>query len=225
MDIAEWSRNFTAHWDFPGERALGHHAMFPVELPRRLVRMFTFPGECVLDPFAGAGTTLRAALEEGRAAVGLELNRDFAGVIEARLGPYAGEVSMGGAGGAARPGPDHAFYGSAHRLEDVGRARYADASRVEAYPGPIALKVGGKTWRLEGLLDPAHPNDCRTALQRLVGKRQVLIEPTDEAHAYVRLKNRTLLNARLIHLGVADPDPARPHRNLARFMRYARERE
>lgn len=225
MDIEEWSRNFTAHWDFPGERSRVHHAMFPVELPRRLVRMFTFPGETVLDPFAGSGTTVLAALEQGRRAVGLELNQDFSEAISQRLGEYAGGVQMVGQGGQTRTVDGGEYYGSAHRLEDVGRARYADAQRVQAVSGPIAVDVGGRTWRLEGLLEPTSPALCQAELQRLVGRKQVIIEPTDASHAYVRLKNRTLINARLIHLGVADPDPARSHRNRSRFLRYAKERE
>ena len=199
--------------------------MFPVELPRRLVRMFTFPGELVLDPFAGSGTSVRAALEQGRSAVGLELNQDFSEAIEERLGEYSDQVEMVGEGGQTRAASDGTFYGSAHRLEDVGRARYADAQRVESVSGPISLAVGGKTWRLEGLLEPASAGSCQAELQRLVGRKQVIIEPTDGAHAYVRLKNRTLINARLIRLGVADPDPSRQHRNRSRFLRYAKERE
>jgi len=225
MEIGEWSRNFTAHWDFPGERSSGHHAMFPVELPRRLVRMFTFPGELVLDPFAGAGTTLRAALEQERSAVGLELNRDFQAAIVDRLGPHAGAVRMDGAGGQTRPAPEGPFFGSAHRLVDVGRDRYGGAAKLAQVSGPIAVQVDGVTWRLEGLLDPARPGPCRDALAKLVGDKRVLIEPTDDAHAFVRLPNRTMINAKLIHMGLADPDPVRPHRNRARFLRYARERE
>ena len=67
MSIEEWSQNFTAHWDFPGETTKGHHAMFPMELPRRLIRMFSFPNERVLDPFAGQEPPVAAALEQGRA--------------------------------------------------------------------------------------------------------------------------------------------------------------
>jgi site-specific DNA-methyltransferase (adenine-specific) len=225
MDIEEWSRNFTAHWDFPGERARTHHAMFPLELPRRLIRMFTFPGEQVLDPFAGSGTSIRAAIEEGRRGEGIELNRDFQAAIADRLGPVREQVVFEGEGGETRRAPESEFFGTAHRLEDVGRDRYDGAGRVEAIVGPIALRVGEKTWRLEGLLEPSHPEPCQRALQDLVGRQRVLVEPTTEDRAYVRLSNRTLVNARLIHMGVADPDPARSHRNRSRFLRYARERE
>jgi len=224
MDIQEWSRNFTAHWDFPGERAKGHHAMFPVELPHRLIRMFTFPGEQVLDPFAGAGTTLRAALEQGRSGVGIELNQDFEPAIRDRLGPHIDQVVFEGRGGARGEAPASAYYGSAHKLADVGRARFEGTGRVETVSGPISLSVAGKTWRLEGLLDPMMPGPCQAALTKMVGQRKVVVEPTDDRHAYIRLPNRTLINARLIRMGVADPDPDRRHRNRSRFLRYAKER-
>ena len=59
--------------------------MFPVELPRRLIRMYTFWGELVLDPFLGSGTTTLAALLEGRSSVGYELNPQFERLIRNKL--------------------------------------------------------------------------------------------------------------------------------------------
>jgi len=48
--------------------------MFPDELPRRLIRMFSFVGDTILDPFLGSGTTVKVALELGRNAIGYEIN-------------------------------------------------------------------------------------------------------------------------------------------------------
>ena len=84
MDMDEWSRNFSAHWDIAGERQRGHHAMFPRELPRRLIRMYSFPGERVLDPFAGSGTTIDVAIEQGRVGEGIEINSEFEEVMRER---------------------------------------------------------------------------------------------------------------------------------------------
>lgn len=53
----EWTRHFSGHWNFPGERQREHLAMFPEELPRRLTRVFSFVGETVLDPFLGCRPT------------------------------------------------------------------------------------------------------------------------------------------------------------------------
>ncbi len=66
--------------------ASNHGAIFPVEVPRRLIRMYSFSGETVLDPFLGTGTTSLAAEIEGRNSVGYEINEDFRPLIEAKLG-------------------------------------------------------------------------------------------------------------------------------------------
>ena len=81
----EWNEYFSGHWCFGGERQSAHLAAFSKELPHRLIRMFTFPGEAVLDPFAGSGTTAIAAAELGRNSIGCELNRDFEPVIRDRF--------------------------------------------------------------------------------------------------------------------------------------------
>lgn len=53
----EWNTYFASHWTFGGAKQDGHIAMFPEELPARLIKMFSFAGETVLDPFMGSGTT------------------------------------------------------------------------------------------------------------------------------------------------------------------------
>lgn len=74
-------------WQFPTESAsrVGHPAPFPVELPRRLIQLYTFEGEVVLDPFMGSGTTAVAALQSGRHFVGYELDQDYAALARQRL--------------------------------------------------------------------------------------------------------------------------------------------
>lgn len=66
------------------EVAEDHPAPFPIELPTRLVRLYSFPGDTVLDPFAGSGTTLAAALKENRDAVGYELSHEYASLARKR---------------------------------------------------------------------------------------------------------------------------------------------
>lgn len=82
----EWNQYFSSHWNFNGVKQLGHIAMFPEELPKRLIKMFSFAGETVLDPFAGSGTTSLAAKHLDRNSIGYEINRDFAPIIEEKLG-------------------------------------------------------------------------------------------------------------------------------------------
>lgn len=81
----EWSQYFASHWHFPGIKQSGHLAMFPEELPKRLIKMFSFYGETVLDPFAGSGTTALAAKHLGRNSVGYEINKEFEPLIHNKL--------------------------------------------------------------------------------------------------------------------------------------------
>ena len=82
----QWSQYFTGHWNFTGEKQDKHLAMFPEELPRRLIKMFSFVGDTVLDPFLGSGTTSLAAQNLDRNSVGYEINEDFLPVIKDKLG-------------------------------------------------------------------------------------------------------------------------------------------
>ncbi|MCK4319970.1 thermonuclease family protein, partial [Candidatus Micrarchaeota archaeon] len=82
----EWNQYFTGHWNFPGEKQNKHLAMFPEELPRRLIKMFSFVGDTILDPFLGSGTTSLAAKNLNRNSIGCEINSDFLPVIKERLG-------------------------------------------------------------------------------------------------------------------------------------------
>ncbi|MBL7083863.1 MAG: thermonuclease family protein [Candidatus Aminicenantes bacterium] len=81
----EWNQYFTGHWNFPGEKQDKHLAMFPEELPRRLIKMFSFVGDTVLDPFLGSGTTSLAAKNISRNSIGYEVNEEFLPIIKEKL--------------------------------------------------------------------------------------------------------------------------------------------
>ncbi len=83
----EWKTYFQGHWQFGGARQVGHEAMFPLELPKRIIKMFSFVGEIVLDPFMGSGTTAQAALALGRNCIGYEINEDFMPIMQKKLAP------------------------------------------------------------------------------------------------------------------------------------------
>jgi len=85
MTKEEWNTYFSGHWYFAGEKQNGHIAMFPKELPTRLIKMFSFAGETVLDPFLGSGTTALAARNLGRNSVGYEINTEFIPIIKNKL--------------------------------------------------------------------------------------------------------------------------------------------
>ena len=82
----EWNQYFYGHWNFSGEKQDKHLAMFPEELPKRLIKMFSFVGDTVLDPFLGSGTTSLAAKNLQRNSIGYEINEDFLPIIEEKLG-------------------------------------------------------------------------------------------------------------------------------------------
>ena len=85
MTKDDWNTYFSGHWYFAGAKQDGHIAVFPEELPARLIKMFSFSGETVLDPFLGSGTTSLAALNLGRNSVGYEINGDFISIIKGKL--------------------------------------------------------------------------------------------------------------------------------------------
>jgi site-specific DNA-methyltransferase (adenine-specific) len=75
-------------WELPSERAtrVGHPAPFPVELPRRLIELYTYEGDLVLDPFMGSGTTAAAAVRTGRHYVGYDTESEYVRIAEQRVG-------------------------------------------------------------------------------------------------------------------------------------------
>ncbi|MDP2366073.1 MAG: DNA methyltransferase [Ignavibacteria bacterium] len=85
MSSEEWNTFFAGHWNFTGARQNNHIAMFPDELPKRLIKMFSFLGETVLDPFLGSGTTSLTARNLERNSVGYEINPDFISVIKEKF--------------------------------------------------------------------------------------------------------------------------------------------
>jgi len=74
-------------WTFPAEPAskVGHPAPFPLELPYRLIQLYSFKGEVVLDPFMGSGQTAIAALKAGRYYAGYELNPQYVALAKERI--------------------------------------------------------------------------------------------------------------------------------------------
>ncbi|MBI4574998.1 MAG: site-specific DNA-methyltransferase [Planctomycetes bacterium] len=81
-DFDAWFRQI---WTLSGASTRQHPAPFPLDLANRLVRMFSFVGDTVLDPFAGTGTTLVAAAAAGRNAVGVEIDPEYARMAHARI--------------------------------------------------------------------------------------------------------------------------------------------
>lgn len=87
MTNEEWNKYFVGHWNFAwAKQGEGHIAVYPEELPKRIIKMFSFVGDTVLDPFLGSWTTLKVAKELWRNGIGYEINTDFREIISKKIG-------------------------------------------------------------------------------------------------------------------------------------------
>ena len=90
----KWAINSIWEMQPAKAKAEGHPAPFPKELPTRLIKLYSFWGDTVLDPFAGTGTTLLAAQELGRKSIGFELNPEYIKLIDRKLNGYASQLCL-----------------------------------------------------------------------------------------------------------------------------------
>jgi len=83
-EFIEWTNGV---WTFSGEsrKKIGHPAPFPLELPKRCIRLFSFREDVILDPFAGSGSTLIAAYKEGRKCIGVEIDPAYVRLATKRV--------------------------------------------------------------------------------------------------------------------------------------------
>jgi modification methylase len=81
-DYDKWFRQF---WNITGASTKQHPAPFPLELAYRLIRMFSFWGDTVLDPFCGSGTTMIAAMKCNRNSIGIEVDEEYCNIATNRL--------------------------------------------------------------------------------------------------------------------------------------------
>ena len=242
----EWKEYFSGHWYFGGAKQIEHQAMFPEELPKRLIKMFSFYGETVLDPFAGSGTTAKAALELSRNSVGYEINEDFLPVIKKKTG-FNDDSLL-----------------NLHSLEIVYQKKNNPVlNREIAYvpniqdanykidPSLLKFKEKDNTYKVVSIDD-----DCTLVLDtglkvKLLGivqnsersedfkkyfddyilKKEVVIkydkkhhvESQDIVYAYVYLKNKIFINMYLIKSGLANVDLSKDYDMKLKFIKQKNE--
>jgi len=83
-EFMDWTNGI---WSFSGEskKKVGHPAPFPIELPRRCIKLFSFVGDVILDPFVGSGTTLIAAYLNNRKGIGVDIDKKYCDLAIKRL--------------------------------------------------------------------------------------------------------------------------------------------
>ncbi len=228
----EWSQYFSSHWNFNGVKQMGHIAMFPEELPKRLIKMFSFTGETVLDPFAGSGTTSLAAKHLGRNSIGYEINREFATIIREKLCSDSDSqvVFLEDQEGVKHMFEDlpYVFY-DPHKMDkkiDVKKLQFGskidnkerkredlftvknvlNANTIELSNGLIVKLLGIKPI-------PQFENEAIAFLQQKFKKRKIYLKYDSVKHdcedkltCYVYLDNKTFINNHLIRTGYVSVD-------------------
>lgn len=92
-EFLEWTKSV---WSFPAvsAKSIGHPAPFPEELPRRLIQLYSFESDIVLDPFCGSGTTCLAALKSGRKYIGYDIVPEYVELAKRRIKQYSEQMDI-----------------------------------------------------------------------------------------------------------------------------------
>jgi len=237
----EWKEYFSGHWYFGGARQVGHEAMFPEELPRRLIRMFTFAGDTVLDPFLGSGTTVKVALELGRNGVGYEKNESFLEIIRQKMGikdqlPIFAEDVQIIKGDRVINLPPIEYVPriqEAMPLSDLGDHNYKkeDLPKVVQIVNANTIKLDtGQLVEFLGVAIDKKEETIRYLQDYLLGKGVIVkygsIKQSDNSisKAYVYLKNKIFINAFIIKSKLGSVDNSIHHKFTNRFLKFMQER-
>lgn len=231
----EWKEYFYGHWYFGGARQIEHEAMFPEELPKRLIKMYTFVGDTVLDPFLGSGTTVKAALNLNRNAIGYEINEKFLDIIKEKLSLKQGllqfsqniqiikrkitievdEINYVPRIKNAKPKIDPKKFNfkndRLYRVVDI-----VNEHTIKLNTGLLVKFLGVKVTKKEEVLK---------YLKEYILKKEVFLRFDNNAvvneftiEAYVYLKNKIFVNAYLIKSGMAEADKTKNYKFKSKFL-------
>jgi len=247
MTNEEWNTYFNGHWYFNGAKQDKHLAMFPEELPHRLIKMFSFPNETVLDPFLGSGTTSLAAKNLNRNSVGYEINSEFIPIIKEKIGGNEEEMKI-----IEQPKTTIDFeekikqlpcqFIDLHKLDkkiDVKKLQYgskldaeSNGKREEFFTvkeiiSPELIRLNNDlVIRLIGIKEnPAINGEATDFLRKkLKGKRvflrhdEIKYDNENNLMAYLYLENKTFVNAHLLKAGLVDVDSGIEFRYKEKFL-------
>jgi site-specific DNA-methyltransferase (adenine-specific) len=150
-EFVEWTRSV---WHIATESAtrVGHPAPFPVELPTRLIRLYTYPGDLVLDPFAGSGSTCVAARLADRHYIGYDIDADYVATARSRLSQLSEQIAIPGLEGRRAKRPRRTVL---HRMRTTAFVAPTDIRNreVQISVQGAEVQIGVKT-----LGEPARPD-------------------------------------------------------------------
>jgi DNA modification methylase len=236
LTTEEWKQYFCGHWTFGGVRQSNHEAMFPDELPRRLIRMFSFTGDTVLDPFLGSGTTAAVAESLGRNAIGYELNPDFLPLIAEKVTGEPLWLSRQITDSQALPPPVHyrPQTEDAMPLRDPNKFRFGakETYKIREIVDEHTLRTDtGLAVSLLGVCVPKSQAARTLAyFDRYLRGKQVTLQfdavsnpnlnlpDSAPLPAYVQLANKLFVNRKMIEMGLATADRAAYHKFRDRFI-------
>jgi modification methylase len=208
MTREDFMENTLDVWEIPAEsaRRVGHPAPFPVELPARLIGLYTYRGDLILDPFAGSGTTAVAATRSGRHYVGYDLDESYVRLAERRISDDQGRrldagrmhpVTVYGPTDRATPDDGEEFLPRAMRegrsakeiaCHLISAAGFTDVVRTPRRPGGVEVDFAarghnGQFWLFDvagGFTTHRSGLQRNDSLWKELGKAAVLREVTDE---------------------------------------------
>lgn len=248
MTKAEWNEYFTGHWSFAGAKQDKHLAVFPEELPKRLIKMFSFAGDTVLDPFLGSGTTSLVASKLERNSVGYEINEHVLPIIEEKIKninleiirqpnisksfnqeitelPYIfkDQVRVD-----KKIDPKNMTFGS--KIDCTANISREDYFTVKHVISPEILELNNSVKiRLLGIKEKKIINgQAIEYLKRVTSGQKVFMKYDAIKHdkdnnllCYLYLQNKTFLNAHILKKGLADLDTSLEYRFKSKFMSLA----
>lgn len=247
----EWGKYFSSHWNFNGVRQDGHIAMFPEELPSRLIKMFAFVGETVFDPFLGSGTTSLAAKNLGRNSVGYEINPEFIPEIRKKLQCNQLDLFNDQISFCEDQGPRDAsfeelpyLFKDPHKLDkkidikkftfgsrlDNSEPKHEELFSVKEIINPEVILLGnGLKIRLLGIrTNPEMKQEAIEFLKNKFCKHKVFLkydklkfDEENNLFCYVYLENRTFINMHLIRSGYVFVDDAIEYKYKNKMMETA----
>ncbi len=231
----EWKQYFYGHWYFGGTRQIEHEAMFPEELPNRLIKMFTFVDDVVLDPFLGSGTTVRVALNLERDSIGYEINEEFLKTIREKVGLNESLLNFSNQIKVIKRDAEIDI----ENVEYVPRIKDAEP-KIE--PNKLNFKNGG-LYRVVEIINAntiklntglvvkflgvviVDEDSSMKYLREYVLKKEIFLKydaveiiDKDTVEAYVYLKNKIFINSYLIKSGMATADRTNQYQYKDKFI-------